>query len=458
MNGTNNIRARHGVSLVELVAALVVCSVILAISVPVYLNQRRVAWRETVETDVTNAAMTLERQGARRDADMSAIVLAGSPISSNESVNLTARTSTSATQTRYVTKATPAYADAGRLSVSGSDQLRVTITNQSYTIVGIDPVNLPGWKFSFTRGQTQGQWRKSTGADVDITPGGFDPTTPVMPKKYDNPSYSDANCVISNSYTSKTSTKDYTDSTDKVADGITPLNLQAGIMFNGCGMTYQTNTTGFTLSAKMTNVSDHAITAPSITFDTSRAPWFGVDLSKYNVHMENPSYMKLSYDRDAQRLTIAYDTTQSWHPTTLAPGGSEAFTLILPTSIPIPSDAVDPALYTVKPKVLQANNAWYEAIAMSITSSSRWALPINVVFDARSAVCAGVLAKVTSENLGYGGLVIRNLGNHVYSIKSDGFANGTGDFSGAILMDDGTGWSGSDMIKYNVNNATCPEP
>lgn len=56
------------------------------------------------------------------------------------------------------------------------------------------------------------------------------------------------------------------------------------------------------------------------------------------------------------------------------------------------------------------------------------------------------------------GLVTRNLGNHVYSIKSDGFANGTGDFSGAILMNDGTGWSGSDMIKYNVDNATCPKP
>lgn len=83
---------------------------------------------------------------------------------------------------------------------------------------------------------------------------------------------------------------------------------------------------------------------------------------------------------------------------------------------------------------------------MSITSSRRWNLPVNVVFDARPAVCAGVLAKVTSENLGYGGLVIRNLGNHVYSIKSDGFASGTGDFSGAILMNDGTGWSGSDML------------
>jgi hypothetical protein len=39
--------------------------------------------------------------------------------------------------------------------------------------------------------------------------------------------------------------------------------------------------------------------------------------------------------------------------------------------------------------------------------------------------------------------------HHVYSIKSDGFANGTGDFSGTILMNDGTGWSGSDMIKYS---------
>lgn len=60
-------RKRLGFTLIELLVVVIIIAILTGIAVPIFLNQRKAAWKATVMTDVANAQLTTESAAAATD-------------------------------------------------------------------------------------------------------------------------------------------------------------------------------------------------------------------------------------------------------------------------------------------------------------------------------------------------------------------------------------------------------